>query len=293
MNELDTPKKYIKVVPLIILTAIIVGSSVYLLMKQRGTNLQNNFSNSSSDIAVGKPCDARNLKSYNGGGEIANTKGLQCYMYDNLSDYPIHNGQWTYPTKQGDRKGVWIYPNHMSIPVFLALAQPSLFDNFSLDDFTQNWKQYNNPVGNYNFKFPSQWKVKSDVSEPNQLTIQELSSLDNGVGAGAPLQFTITYHPKIKFESTDDFKNIAEAPDDWLVSDTSSDTFVYTKHFDLNGTPALLVQRMGNSDLGASPYDITVYVTKPDSYFTIAYTKFQNLDIDLAVEMLIKTLRFN
>ncbi|MEI7425463.1 MAG: hypothetical protein WCK16_00860 [Candidatus Moraniibacteriota bacterium] len=285
-------------IAVIIIIAGIAGGTIY-------TNIANNnpatiipvinktqqnkvISKSSDDIAIGKSCDARNLKSYNGGGEIAATKGLQCYMYDDLSDRMLNNGKWIYPSgKETVRKGVWVYPNHMSIPIFLAQEKPSLFDTVSINDLTQNWKLYDNSNGNYSFKFPKQWEVKKDASNANQLTIEKINTTEaNTIFA------TITYYPNAKFETTDDYQNINEAPDDWLVPDNSTDTFILTRHFDLNGATALLVERMNNFDLGGSSYGETIFVTKPNSYFTIEYTKYQDADIDLPVEMLIKTLRF-
>lgn len=286
-------KKFIKIAIFIILVALVSGGSTYLLMNKKKAQVSVEPLHSPlSAIAVGKPCDARDLKSYNGGGAVANTKGLQCYMYDDLSAYPLMSGQWTYPSKPRDRQGVWMYPNHMSKPIFLAEEKSPLFYLSMLSDVTKNWKSYHNPVGEYSFKYPSQWNVIHDPHSPNQLTIQQLSPESAGVAAGLPLQLSITYHPHAKFEDTEEFKTVAEAPDDWLVADTSTDTFVYTRHFELNGTPALMVQTMDNFDLGASPYQVAIYVARPDSYITVAYTKYQGWETDLPAEMVIKTLGF-
>ncbi len=278
MNEISK-----KIIISVTITAIISGSAVYLVMAGKAANKPN----ISSEIAVGKPCDARDLKSYNGGGNIQDTKGLQCYMYDDLSYRSIHNGIWTYPNNQErERGGVWIYPNQMSETTFLT---SSLFDTISLPGLTQDWKSHNNN-SKYSFIYPSQWEVEKDEANPNELIIRETNA--SGV-SDAPLHLaTITFYPNTKFEMSENFRVIKEAPADWLLADTSSDSFVYTRHFDLNGTPALLVARMGNFDLGNSPYQMTVYVPKTDSYYAITYTKYHDSSIDIPVELMIKSLRF-
>lgn len=289
-------KKYIHSFIVIIALATIagvIGVLMYTNIKDSQKNASSNTAQKnilpdlSNEIEVGKPCGDSVLNLYS----MVATKGLQCYMYDDLSDRMLNNGKWVYPSeKETTRKGVWVYPNHMDRPIFLAQTEQSAFSVIPLDDISRHWKSYSNAIDKYSFKFPSQWKVENDVLDPNTLTIGVKE-----VGAtGEPYLplVTITFNPNAKFEDSDDFKNIEEAPDNWFIPDNSTDTFIFTSHFDLNGTPALLVERMKNYDLGNSPYEQAIYVTRPNSYLKVTYTKYHNMDQDLPVEILIKTLRF-
>lgn len=258
-----------------IVAAAVIAGGVYFVLN-RSTTLKSTSSLSSEKIAVGEPCDARKLKSYNGGGNIQDTKGLQCYMYDDPS------GQ--------ERKGVWIYPNQISRPIFLA---QTLVDGISFKELTQNWKMYDDQMS---FAYPKEWKVANEKSLPrlliesNQTIVYEAQS--SGMGE-APLQLAvINYYPHSKFETMPDYQSLKEFPDDQIVPDASDDTLVYVKNFELNGSQALLVERMENYDLGKSPIGVTVYVIKGDSYYAISYTKYMEPSIDFPVELIISSMRF-
>lgn len=259
-----------------IIICILVGTVIYWGI---GGDNKNN------QIFLGEPCDVSDLESYNGGGEMKNTKGLQCYVYDDLSIYPIHNGVWIYPSGiEMEKKGVWIYPNGINEPLFAS--ENFFFDNvISLTDMTKNWVSYHNTIGNYSFKIPQQWKVRmEDPSDSNQILVE------SGPLPGEALipLVRIKYYPNSVFYETEDYKIIEEAPHNWLVADTSTDTFLYKKEFDLNGNSALLVSRTLNFDLGDNPAEVKIYLTKEDSYYEISYR--ENLDsLNIPLEILIKT----
>ena len=124
MNELDTTKK---IIISIILTAVVAGGGVYLVTKQKQGKSEN-ISPALNDIAVGKPCDARNLKSYYGAGEIQDTKGLQCYMYDDLSDRTIHGGEWTYPSNQETSRIISWFGSDSSFSTFHWPGKTKLYE---------------------------------------------------------------------------------------------------------------------------------------------------------------------
>lgn len=249
---------------LVILILVIITSVIYVGIKDK---------NVGDPISLGKPCDARDLKSYNGDGNIQGTKGLQCYMYDN----PL--------SQDGERTGVWIYPNYIRLPIFLPSA---LFNLISFKSIVQDWKPYNNLVAGYNFKFPSKWNIKNGP-EDNHVIVESESS---GIGDAPVPLITIIHYPNIRFEDTEDYQKIKNFSDDLIITDISSDSFVYVRHFDLNGREAVLIERMENFDLGSSSYDVSVYVTKTDSYYEIKYIKYNESFLDMPMELLIKTLNF-
>ena len=262
---------------------LIIVIALVFWLKMKSNNRLSKSVKYEEKISVGSPCNVSDLKSYGNGGEIADTKGLQCYMYDDLSNRIMQDGRWTYPSGQeAIRQGVWIYPNHLASPSFLGQASPSLFDIFPIKDLTKGWKVYNNKIGNYSFKIPGEWKIVPNSENENQIDIRQADYL----------VASITYYPNSKLEDSKEYQSVKEAPDDWLVPDASSDTFVLARNFKLNFSDALLVERMKNFDLGASPYDGTIYVAKGNSYFKIAYTDEQNLDLDFPLQVFIKTLQF-
>lgn len=240
-------------------------------------------------IALGQPCNMNELKSYNFGGNIENTKGLQCYGFDDLSNQMLNEAKWIHPNKTSGG-AIWIYPNHMNMPAFIDGFSPSLFDAVSLDGLTQYWETYNSNIGNFSFKFPKQWTVATDKLSSHTFTIENIA---NPYIHDYVRWATIRYYPDTDFESTFDYLSIKEVPDSRLIPDNSNDTFVTVRHFNLNENEAILVSRMSNYDVGVSSYNQTIYVIKPNSYLKINYEKYNSMQSDLPIEMLIKTLSFN
>ena len=300
MRRLTTSEKFADTCIMTVFCVIIASGLYCFILGVTGhVDQQDTHQNYFDGIALGEPCDIRDLKSFpynpNGlVGTIEHTKGLLCYVYDTLFPLSvIHNGNWVYPDgkESSNFKGVWVYPHAPQNPFLLSDGSEvdEFLFNFPLASLTKNWKQYTNTVGKYSFKMPSTWTVRnnSDIDDGSITIEQRSKDISEEVGIG--YQYNITYHPESDFLASSEYQLIKNAPGNWFIPDTSNDTFILSRSFELNGTPALLVQR--GSNYTTENHTITLYVIKKDSYLTVEYTEY-NDSSDFLIQVLIRTLKF-
>jgi hypothetical protein len=221
-------------------------------------------------IAIGKPCIFRELE--NAGGSIKDTGGLQCYFYS--SPPPIG-------TSNIDAMGVWIKPNYISYPLFVQSETPQW-----ITDAVKNWRVYQSKNGQYTFYYPGIWSPVDNEDGSQGVTIAEVTPNPDNVQDDIISKFIIVEHPNVNFETTADYKNIKDFPDN-IVNNLKQ-----IHHFDLNGTPAILVETQGITNFGPENTSVRVYVIKQDSYLTIYTNKSDFPLTNIPVEIAIKTLKF-
>ncbi len=241
---------------ILVIVAVIIGAGIVVW------KLAEHFHQGGSEsIALGQPCDFKQIASWGAGGFITDTNGLQCYLYE-ATGSPI-------------AQGVWVYPARMNQPIF-ASAGNGLFNSLFRD-----WKTYQ--TDHFSFQYPNSWIVSADPHPSEGVTIQ-MPDLGPGL--------RIDYIPN-NFTTTEDYQAINTLPDDvmaYRIANNKIGEFDLARSFTMNGMPTFMLEEM--QTVSTLPYQVTVYMEKENAYVRVFYEKYTNdPSIDIPFEMIITSIK--